>query len=175
MPQSSATIFLLDGHSLGSEPEGPALVVLPISRAEIEAGNIASALERLHSLAESREAVYRYRESLVFMVEGYDADRRELPEIPQVRAYFARLTAQWPHWLWFLCRGMGSIGLLLSLLCKVKVRRNKGGDFGTEFFSAEEVHRRLIDMLMRGNAMFDAFGITQEESKASLDSALAEL
>ena len=33
--------------------EGDALLVLEISKSEIETGNIASALERLHAIAES--------------------------------------------------------------------------------------------------------------------------
>lgn len=39
--------------------QGDALLVLEISKGEIETGNIASALERLHSIAESRETALR--------------------------------------------------------------------------------------------------------------------
>lgn len=98
--------------------EGDALLVLEISKREIETGNIASALERLHAIAESRETALRYQECLVIQVVGYDTDPRELAEIPEVRAFFARLAKEWPHWMWFLHRRVGAIHLL-SRPCKI--------------------------------------------------------
>ncbi len=108
--------------------EGDALLVLEISKREIETGNIASALERLHAIAESRETALRYQECLVIQVVGYDTDPRELAEIPEVRAFFARLAKEWPHWMWFLHRRVGAIHLLMALLCKVKIHR-RGGQY----------------------------------------------
>lgn len=55
-----------------------ALLVLLISRHEIETGNYTSSLERLLVMADSRENTLRYRESLLLQITGYDADRREL-------------------------------------------------------------------------------------------------
>ena len=67
----------------------------------------------------------RYRESLVFIVCGYDEDPRELAEIPQVRAFFARLVQEWPHWLWFLARGVGVVGLFRGRLRKRTTKHGK--------------------------------------------------
>lgn len=77
--------------------EGDALLVLEISKREIDTGKITSSLERLHAIAESREAALRYRECLVIQVVGYDADPRELAVISKVRAFFTQLTQEWPH------------------------------------------------------------------------------
>ena len=46
--------------------EGEAIIVLSITREEILSGSIASALERLMVLTDNREAVIKFRESVVF-------------------------------------------------------------------------------------------------------------
>ena len=161
-----------DGLAQNSEE---AFIVLDISRGEIESGNIASVLERLHILTDSAENARRYRESLVFQVRGYDDDPRELPEIVEVRAFFRRVASEWPHWLWFLHRGVGTIGLLMALLCRVRTIRGSPGSFGTEFESLSELQTTLLDLLARGNALFDAYGISETEAAESATTAVDEL
>lgn len=177
---SQGNIFKLDADGfanllggMGEDEEAP-LVVLSIARREIESGNISSSLERLLLLTDSAATVERFREKLTFQVTGYEHDRRELPEIPEVRHFFKRLSAEWPHWLYFLARGMGAIPLLLSLLCRVKIHRKQGA-FGTEFVDVHELSATLMDLFDRGNALFDAFDVPDEVAAASSASAAAEL
>lgn len=170
---ASIRIVLTDADALAESTEA-ALLVLDLTRDEIQSANISSALERFLVICEDRESALRYRESLVFQVRGYDNDPRELPEIPEVRSFFFRLAEEWPHWLWFLQRKSGSIPLLISLLCQVKIHRNPGA-FGTEFLDPHEVGSTLLDLFQRGNAMFDAFEIPDELARASADSAVAEM
>jgi hypothetical protein len=165
---------LTDADGLADNTD-PAILVLDIRRRDIETGNIASALERLHVLTDSAEKMRLYRESLFFQVSGYDHDPREVPEIPEVRAFFRRLTAEWPHWLWFLHRGIGAISLLLTLLCKVRVVRGREGSFGTEFESMAELQNTLVDLFDRGNALFAAYAVTNLEAAESADSAVKDL
>lgn len=150
----------------------PAMLILEVTRREIEERNISSSIERLMVVADSRANALRYREALIIQVNGYDSDKRELPEIPEVRDFFKQLTSHWPHWLWFLNREVGGIPLLISLLCPVKIHRAPG-TFGTEFTDPDEVTRCLQDLFDRGNSMFNAFDITQAE--ASANSAVAAL
>jgi len=168
-----ATIILTDAQGLAHNTQ-PAFLVLQISRAEVESVNVASALERLHVIAENRESALRYRESLVFQVMGYHADPRELPEIAQVRAYFERLAAEWPHWLWFLARDVGAVALLFGLLCNVKIHR-RGELTGTEFLDKAQLLATFKDLARRSSAMAEIFGIKPAEFSASLTSAALEL
>ncbi len=157
-----------------AENTAPALLVLDLTRNEIEFGNVASALERLMALTDTRESALLYRESLLFQVSGYDHDARELPEIPEVRAFFARLTQEWPHWLWFLHRGTGAIPLLFALLCQVTIHRAVGA-YGTEFLDSKEVNRCIVDLVERGSALFNAFAISKGDAEESTQSAVAEI
>ncbi len=86
-------IILTDADGLESFTKD-AMVVLALTRQEVESGHFASALERLHVLAGSRESAMRYQESLIFIVEGYDDDPRELQEIPEVREFFSNVRCQ---------------------------------------------------------------------------------
>ena len=166
-------IILTDAQGL-ADNDTPALLLLQISRSEVETGNIASALERLHVVAETRESVLRYRECLVFQVQGYDADPRELPEIAQVRAYFERLAAEWPHWLWFLARDVGAVALLFALLCRVQIHR-RALTMGMAFKDTSELLARFQDLAQRSTTMCQAFGLSEQEFSASLTSAAHEL
>lgn len=168
-----AKIFLTDADGFAANSE-PAFVILHISRKEIEACAIASALERLHVLTDTRAAVLEYRESLAFVVSGYDTESRELAEIPEVRAYFSRLSSEWPHWLWFLSRGTGSIPLLLSLLSRVRILR-QGRKFSTEFADLDGVRAVLHDLFRRGNALFAAYDIAVADVAESATTAVREV
>lgn len=174
MPQRDDSVLNLDADGLASYT-GTGLFVLRISHKDIVTCNLASVLERLHIIADTPEAARRYRESLMFIVDGYDTDPRELQEIPEARAFFAALAQQWPHWLWFLARDMGAVALLVSMLCPIRVHRNGLGVVGVEFMDIDALDVCVRDLTLRGNAMFDAFQITDAEAEASIKSALREL
>jgi len=167
------TIILTDADGL-AENSLPAVLILQISRNEIEALNYTSSLERLMVMADSRENTIRYRESLLIQIAGYDSDPRELAEIPEVRRFFARLVNEWPHWLWFLSREQGTISLFLSLICKIKIHRAQG-TYGLEFVQPAELSARIDELLTRGIALFEAFNISPEDAEMSAKSALAAM
>lgn len=158
-----------------AENEQRALVMIHIERQNIESRNLASTIERLLTLTDSRENVIRYRESVLFFTDGYDDDPRELQEIPEVRAFFRALVDEWPHWIWYLQRGTGSIALLFALLCEVEVIRGPEGQRGTAFKSVDEISAVMLDLLARGLHLFYMYQLPGSELDASAMSALAEL
>jgi hypothetical protein len=171
---NQARIRYVDADELARQDE-PAIIILDIAREEILAGNISSPLERLNVLTATADSLHRYRECLVFQVRGYDDDPRVIVEIPEIRAFFAKLCQAWPHWLWFLRRGIGAVPLLMSLLCEVEVLRDLDGSVGTEFLDMAELKGRLIDLFTQANTLFEAFEIAPGEVIASAQSAAEEL
>ncbi|MFC6281162.1 chlororespiratory reduction 6 domain-containing protein [Polaromonas aquatica] len=161
---------MTNADGLASNTE-PVLLILEIKRQSIESCNYASALESLMVMADSRENTLLYRESLALLITGYDADPRELPEIPEVREFFARLTNEWPHWLWFLSREQGTISLFMSLLCKIKVHRGHG-QVGIEFTDKTDLNRHFGDLFDRSFPLFEAFDISPADAEASAHSAV---
>lgn len=164
------TIQITDADGL-MRNSAQAIVVLTVSRNEVEQSNFTSSLERLLVLIDSPENMRLYRDSLIFDVQGYGADKRELPEIPQVREFFAQLTKAWPHWLWFLNRESGSLSLLLACLCPVKVHRAPGR-FGTEFIDLNALQSVLEDMYVRGAAICSSNGLARVDYEQSVEDAL---
>lgn len=51
----------------------------------------------------------------------------------------------------------------------------KRGSYGVEYVDLRELRSCMLDLLRRGNAMFDAFGITSAEAQASAASAANEM
>jgi hypothetical protein len=171
---SIKNVIITDADGLAANVE-QAMLLLHVSRAEVETRNIASALERLHVMTDDTDSILRYREALLFQAGGYDSDPREIAEIPEVRAYFKKLIQVWPHWLWYLCQGNGGIGLLLTLLCKVQVIRGDGSDFGVEFQDKQELAGVVADLLHRGNNLFVNRPIPEALIKSSYLSAIEDV
>ena len=51
------------------------------------------------------------------VVSGYDDDKRELVDVPEVRKFLAEFTVQWPYWAFFLNQVDDSILILGSCTC----------------------------------------------------------
>lgn len=73
-----------------------------------------------------------------------------------------------------LHRQVGAIHLLLALLCRVNIHRAAGA-YGTEFIDPDELQHRLMGLFGRGNALFEAFDIPDEDAKPSANSAIADI
>ena len=78
------------------------LIFYQFSRSKVEHGDFSHFLslyapDRLPTGRRLREMM----NSLVFCVEGYDHDPREIHSIPEVRKFYADFHEAWPYWLYF--------------------------------------------------------------------------
>ena len=136
-------------------------VVLMISRQDVEAGDVLPAVDRLHALLATPEAIWRYRGQMALAVNGYDDDPRELVDIAEVRTFLRELDRHWPYWTFFFNQLDGSISLLVACVCGtaypgggvVDIDRQKVGQF---------VQRGLAAM----KALFDDHGFPDAEFEA---------
>lgn len=119
-------------------------VVLPITRARVEQMDPEPFVERLRLLSENREHARRFRGAMVFSFDGYDADPRELYQIPECSAFFRAVDRQWSYWLHFLEPSL--IGIARALLDDVIVVSAPRSPIITAFFEparAEQTYARL--------------------------------
>lgn len=97
------------------------LAVCAFSRREVEAGLVGDAVDRLMQLSDE-DAIARHLEGrLVLVFDGYDADPRELYEIPEAVRFFRAVTNAWPLWFHFLERRGPSLGVAMRLLVDARV------------------------------------------------------
>jgi hypothetical protein len=78
------------------------LIVYQFSRSKVERGDFSHFLslytpEKLPTGRRLRLLM----DSMVFCIEGYDDDAREIHAIPEVRRFYSAFHAAWPYWLYF--------------------------------------------------------------------------
>jgi hypothetical protein len=83
-------------------PEQRTLVVYEFSRPKIERGDFshflgAYGLDRLPTGRRLRHMM----DSLVFVVDGWNDDPREIHMIPEVRRFYQKFQQAWPYWFYF--------------------------------------------------------------------------
>jgi hypothetical protein len=99
----------------------PGNKVLIISRRSVKELETRHAIRFFEACGADREAALTNVGRVIVLVDGYDDDRRELWQIPQVRRFFDRLWRAVPHMLFFLLPEgppgrFGSTMFLISLL-----------------------------------------------------------
>lgn len=138
-------------------------VILVIEReSEIETGNIAAAVANLNGLVADKESFLKYEGAMTFVVTGYDADPRELADIPEVRRWFDALSREWNLWSWFLSKQDDSVPRLFTiLLAGERAGSNEIGELGWRI-DVKEVSRRMISMYAEQNRLIEQFDIDEE-------------
>lgn len=96
--------------------EGADIFMLPIDAKSVRAPEIGPAADVLMQLSDCAELSDILAGTLMLDFEGWDEDPRELPEIPEVRAFMKLLHAQWPYWVNFILPEPTTIALLYGLL-----------------------------------------------------------
>jgi hypothetical protein len=143
---------------------------VPISRREVERGDIAPLMARLSVFMADREAVWRHRSQVVLAVDGFDGDHRDLVDIAEVRIFFRVLDAQWPEWAYFLDPRDGSMKLLL---CSVAGRRFLGkGVVDVDLRRVRASVERALQAMAR---LFQRFGLPADELAAMCHRIYARL
>lgn len=112
-------------------------------------------------MTETRELAERWEGRVAMVFAGWDADPREVVEIPEVRRYFASLTEAWPYWLHFIEKVGDSLPLVLGLLCLGHREAIAPGLIGWAFDDLEEVRKQLMLLFLRQNALYERLGLSE--------------
>ena len=92
-------------------------IYLVFSRDQVEAHDISEPLQVLRQLTGNPEKAVAACGRISLVIDGYNADPRELFEIPEVRRYIKAIDDLWPYWFFFLSQADDSIKIVESCLC----------------------------------------------------------
>lgn len=109
-----------------------------------------------------------------FMVEGYDADPRELYAIPEVRRFYADFHQAWPYWLYFCDLNQDSLKTMVMCCLPrlTSIARDARTQVGVELNPSELIAFIAADFAPM-NAMCEWAGLSEraiyDRSKAVME------
>jgi len=92
------------------------LILCQFSRLKIEQGDFNDFLDHFDlSRLPAGQPLKEMMGRMLFCIEGYDADPREIYLIPEVRCFYRALHRAWPYWLFFC--DLNEDGLNSMVIC----------------------------------------------------------
>lgn len=101
------------------------LLFLTIDRKSIETSNLKDIDDSLNHFI--KNGVRNFKSKLAIQVDGYDDDPREIFEIPDVKVYYTKVFAKYPHLMYFLSPYQSSDAWVLCCLCDTYQITTKAG------------------------------------------------
>src|SRR4051812_37820153 len=158
------------------------LIVYEFSRFKIERGDFSHFLAQfsLDKLPTGRR-LRQMMDSMLFYVQGYDDDEREIHAIPEVRNFYRAFHEAWPYWLYFCNLETDNLKMMLSCCLdtflavtvdgtsEVKVKYDEkellpllARDFGPMNLICERAEMFEDRIQARTKAIFEYFGLSYD-------------
>lgn len=170
---SQHAVYLQDISSFDAEQSEGDLVILTISRADVEAHAIGRTVDALLKLTDSEIAFRRYESRLVILVEGFDDDPRPLNRIPQARRFIRSLSASWGYFYHYLLPERTVYEPILTCLVDLDVVSARGDEVLSALRNPEEARRTLCDLFVPVNRLYERYGLDLDANKAMTNKAVA--
>lgn len=164
-----------DADGFDAQAHGADLAVLVFTRAEVEAGLVGSAVERLMLFSDDGRHVRRFAGRVLLLFAGYDDDPRPLVQIPDCTRFFRAIDAQWSYWLHFLMPDPEVLRLALLMRVDVRVRSCDGKDANYELCHPAQLAGTLHRWFTAMNALHEAHGIDEAFNRAQSRAVMAAL
>jgi len=153
-------------HNLYAGLVGSKVVVVTITREDIEAGNTGPALRSLNRLINSREALEASDGTVSLLVSGYDDDPRELHLIEEVRTYFRLLDENFPFWFHVCTRIEHTLRLLFTLLVDfTPAAHSKDASMVSYHFANDDLHQFISQRMDAMDTLHAKYGFSEEKSQ----------
>lgn len=163
---SGRKLKTMSTHNLYAGLIGSKVVVVTITREDIEACNTAPALRSLNRLVDSREALEASNGTISLLISGYDDDPRELHLIPEVRTYFQRLDENFPFWFHVCTRIEHTLRLLFMLLADLTpVVHPTDAASTTYYFANDDLHLFISQRMEAMDSLHAKYGFSEEKSQ----------
>lgn len=138
-----------------------------ISQPMIASSDFRIPLAALRKLNKPKN-IWSNRQSLVLSFSGYEDDR-PLWQYPEICAYFQRLHAQWPYWLWYARTEDYQPGMIVTLLLgpNLPLEQNAEGIWQMSVDSdfSERLSHLLTELLQSSVQLLERTGRAEEISK----------
>lgn len=170
---SQHVVYLQDISSFDAETSQGDLVILTISRADVEAHAIGRTVDALLKLSDSEVAFRRFESRLVLLVEGYDDDPRPLNRIPEARKFIRSLNASWNYWYHYLLPEKTVFEPLLTCLVDLDVLTQGGGQVLSVLKDPEAARRTVVGLFTPVNALYERYGVGLAANKAMTNKVAA--
>lgn len=157
---------IMGTHNLYADLIGSKVMVVTVTREDIEACGTAPALRSLNRLIDSKEALEASNGTISLLVSGYDDDPRELHLIPEVRTYFQRLDENFPFWFHVCTRIEHTLRLLFMLLADLTPEAHSDNPALTTYYFANDDLRLFISQRIEAmDSLHAKYGFSEEKSQ----------
>jgi hypothetical protein len=113
-------------------------------------------------MSATRENAQLLEGRVTFYFSGWDEDPRETAAIPEIRAWFSKLTGEFPYWLHFLEKQGDSILHTMRLLCSGHYEKGPvNGMVGWSFDDLREFETNILALFGDMNEMYDRLGLPE--------------
>ncbi|WP_295456245.1 chlororespiratory reduction 6 domain-containing protein [uncultured Thiodictyon sp.] len=143
-------------------PAKDQILAIAIMRESVVTHDIRPLLDKLLPLAATREIAMRWEGKVTFYFDGWDNDPRETAEIPEIRAYFMDVTAEFPYWFHFVEKVGDTFWHVLRLLCRGHREQTQPGLIGWQFDDHKELFRQINLQFGYMNGLYDQLGLPDE-------------
>ncbi|EKJ87298.1 uncharacterized protein DUF4365 [Leptospira meyeri] len=145
------------------------LILFDISKEAFENQDISYCIRFFNRLLENETLTLHCQGKIEIMTSAYDADPRELYEIPEVRNYVAHLEPIVKYWFFFAPTRLESPTLRLLLLCAYCHKNSKGYWKPNKKDLKSFVDRNFIGL----NALTERLGISLNRNKQISEEIIA--
>ena len=122
-----------------------------VDRGDVEKNDITETLQSLWSVFRDRETLRRFQGRVEIGFHGYDADPRELFEIPEIRRFCRKLDQSFPYWFYVLPSDSSiSVSLSVMACCLCSVTKHGPGliSLGPDFAAFLTSHFAALNELV---------------------------
>jgi hypothetical protein len=102
------------------------VVPFVIFRREVDGWHIESVVNQLLEMSATSKAARRYQDAIVIRWVGYENDRRQPHQIPEIVRFFWQVYVQWPYFFHFLHKSADAFKPVLLLLATKEVMTEQG-------------------------------------------------
>lgn len=114
-------------------------LITTIRRAHLKALDTKPLVDYLNMLLADAETVRAFRGRIGFDLEGFENEKREPEDIPELRSFLRAASDAWPYWFWFMETRSPLLKVLLYSLCDNDSRMDVGSDHTLRTYGKDKI------------------------------------